>query len=464
MTRLLTPLSALALLTVLAPAPPAASAAASASSGALVRLLHDGRFDEAESRLAGVARGPADPEQAFLHAFVVYWRLLYDDDNPALQAEFGRRLARATEIAEGAAAASPRNAEHALWAGMSRLMNGQLLAAQKKAMPAAMEAKRARAHLERAVALDPRLDDARFGLGTYNYLADQLPALAKGLRVLLAIPGGDRDAGLQQLDRAARHGERFGLEARLALVSLYSSRREKKMVAALRQVDLLLARQPRTIAALHAAARILVGVGHVRRAADLLDEALGRAGGAEPPVVANLRYLRARAELAALRPDLAEQWLEPIRPASIPLTLRDDIQAVRAEIVATRKAIEPGLWARVETAVGSADSARSDVQEARALLAARPDDPAVALVAARALVLAGRGAEALPVLSRAIASGRLPGAWMGPAQVLAGNAADLAGQRARALEWYRKALQAPAFVAKDAPHLYLARPYVARGA
>jgi hypothetical protein len=89
----------------------------------------------------------------------------------------------------------------------------------------------------------------------------------------------------------------------------------------------------------------------------------------------------------------------------------------------------------------------------------RPDDPVAALYAGRALVLEGRAADALPLLARAEGSGRIPAPWLGPSRLLAGQAADLLGHRDAALAWYRKALESPEWVGKEAPRRWLSRPY-----
>jgi len=46
--------------------------------------------------------------------------------------------------------------------------------------------------LERALTLDPSLQDAYFGIGLYHYYAAVAPTAARVLRWLLLLPGGDR--------------------------------------------------------------------------------------------------------------------------------------------------------------------------------------------------------------------------------------------------------------------------------
>ncbi len=80
------------------------------------------------------------------------------------------------------------------WAARTgRACSGGSLRGERLA--AARDGKRIKDALERALALDPGLQDAYFGLGLYHYYADVAPADPKMLRWLLLLPGGDRARG-----------------------------------------------------------------------------------------------------------------------------------------------------------------------------------------------------------------------------------------------------------------------------
>jgi tetratricopeptide (TPR) repeat protein len=76
----------------------------------------------------------------------------------------------------------------------------------------------ARERLVRAIALDPDLADAYLGLGLYNYYADTLSAAARVLRFFMGIPGGNKQEGIEQLQRAINKGVLAPTEARFYLV------------------------------------------------------------------------------------------------------------------------------------------------------------------------------------------------------------------------------------------------------
>ena len=98
--------------------------------------------------------------------------------------------------------------------------------------------------LDRALALDPALTDAKFGLGLYEYYADVAPTAAKVLRFLLLLPGGDRARGLARMREAQHEGALLSDEAayQIHLVLLWY---ENKPREGLELLQALAARHPR---------------------------------------------------------------------------------------------------------------------------------------------------------------------------------------------------------------------------
>ena len=92
---------------------------------------------------------------------------------------------------------------------------------REERLAAARDGKRIKDALERALRIDPGLDDAYFGIGLYRYYADVAPTAAKILRFLLLLPGGNRDEGLAQMLRARTHGRLLKDEADYQLQVIY---------------------------------------------------------------------------------------------------------------------------------------------------------------------------------------------------------------------------------------------------
>lgn len=444
-----------------------AAPAGDAGARAVLALLHDGRFDEAERAAAGAAAAdPTSPEAAFLEAFVPWWRLIYDDENPALVGRLEERLVRAAKVGE--AGVSSRREGAAIWGGYSHLLLAQIRIAQKKTLDGAREARRGHRLLTEAARAAPGSAEADFGLGTYHYYAARVSALAKGLRFLFGLPAGDRDRGLAELDRAARRGALLGLEARLLRATIFAGRHERRYPDALAEHEGALGMAPDAITVLDSAARLDLSVDRPERSAARLERALERAAeapGTSPSVVAALRYQLARCDFVRFRPDRALERLEALLAVPVlPARIRREAEQLAASCrgLMARGGGVPGAepravpWKRIADALDAEAAGGPEGSLALLRVVARefPADPVAALFLGRALVRSERGAEALEPLLSADRSHALPPAWVGPCRLLAGRAADLAGRRARAKELYREATKAPPFIASGAPYYH----------
>jgi len=94
------------------------------------------------------------------------------------------------------------------------------------------KARQGRVHLEKAVALDPTLEDAYMGLGMYDYFADRMPAAVKPFAYLMVGMWGNRQRGLHYLQRTREHGRAARMEATSILAAIYASQNEQDWDAA----------------------------------------------------------------------------------------------------------------------------------------------------------------------------------------------------------------------------------------
>ncbi len=123
---------------------------------------------------------------------------------------------RAIELAEAKLRENVTPEMH-LYAGMGWALRARLLGLHGERLATARAGVRAREHFLRALALDAQLADAQMGLGLYNYFVDTLSPVVKVLRILLGIPGGDKQKGIRQLEAAITGGKLTGVEARFYL-------------------------------------------------------------------------------------------------------------------------------------------------------------------------------------------------------------------------------------------------------
>lgn len=201
-------------------------------------VILDARFDQVEPELRR-ACGPA-PEEAcdVLAATAVWWRILLDPESHALDREFETAVTRAITTTEAWTVRAPDSAEAWFYLGGAYAARVQWRVLRNEKLAAARDGKRIRQALERAIELDPSLDDAYFGIGMYKYYADVAPTAAKILRFLLLLPGGDRQVGLQEMLRARDRGRLLQGEAdyQLHVIYLWYERqtpRALKLLAAL---------------------------------------------------------------------------------------------------------------------------------------------------------------------------------------------------------------------------------------
>jgi tetratricopeptide (TPR) repeat protein len=124
-------------------------------------------------------------------------------------------------------------AEMQFYAGMGDAFSSRLFGLRGENRAAARAGVHAREHFLRAIQLDPKLVDAEFGLGLYNYYADTLSAIAKLLSFFMGIPGGNKQEGIRQLEHDIAQGVLTPAAARFYLalnLHRYDQQYEKALV------------------------------------------------------------------------------------------------------------------------------------------------------------------------------------------------------------------------------------------
>jgi len=211
--------------------------------------IFDARFDDVPALLAsacasdGAARtasrtGPQAPAEAcqLLEAVAIWWRIQLDSNNRSHDDEFRMRADAAIAAIDEWTMREPMRAEAWFYLGGAYGARAQWRVLRGERLSAARDGKRIKDSLERALAIDPQLQDAYFGIGLYHYYADVAPAAAKFLRWLLLLPGGDRVKGLEEMLRARQDGELLESEAdyQLHLIYLWYEKRPDRALALLR--------------------------------------------------------------------------------------------------------------------------------------------------------------------------------------------------------------------------------------
>jgi tetratricopeptide (TPR) repeat protein len=239
-------LAALVCAATVTSAPAALRPQALSQAPALARIYNDildARFDAAERQVREGCGGAPPVACEILATVAMWWRIQMDPAGTGLDNELRAGTDRAIAAAQEWTKREPRRGEAWFYLGAAYAVRVQLRALRGERLAAARDGKRIKDALERALELDPSIEDAHFGIGLYHYYADIAPAALKLLRWLLLLPGGDREEGLAEMLQTRDRGELLRGEAdyQLHLVYLWY---EKQPDRALALLDELCTRYP----------------------------------------------------------------------------------------------------------------------------------------------------------------------------------------------------------------------------
>ena len=188
---------------------------------AIYDTIMQARFADANTALGSVCPPAPTPACDSLREVALWWEIQENEHSRVLDSRLQTAATTAVASAERWTTQDPRNAEAWFYLAGAYAPVSQWRVLRGERLTAARDGKRIKDGLERALELNPMLQDAWFGIGLYHYYADVAPAALKFLRFLLLLPGGDRVKGLQEMLRAREHGELLRGEADYQLHWLY---------------------------------------------------------------------------------------------------------------------------------------------------------------------------------------------------------------------------------------------------
>ena len=235
--------SALVLLLVFLPGSAGAQTSGLTAGPQLARVydaILDARFDRVPALLTQTC-GPnlAPPEACQLLDLVsLWWQIQLDPKNRVLDEPFQTRSDAAIAAIEAWTRREPTRAEAWFYLGGAYGARAQWRVLREERLAAARDGKRIKNSLEQALALDPSLRDAYFGIGLYHYYADVAPAALRMLRWLLLLPAGNRVQGLEEMLRARKDGQLLQSEAdfQLHLIYLWYEKQPERALQLLRDL------------------------------------------------------------------------------------------------------------------------------------------------------------------------------------------------------------------------------------
>lgn len=156
-----------------------------------------------------------------LREVALWWEIQQDLSNRQLDATLQEVATRAIATATAWTTREPQRGEAWFYLAGAYAPLSQWRVLRNEKLTAARDGKRIKESLERALALDPSLNDAWFGIGLYHYYAGVAPAALKFLRFLLLLPGGDREQGMREMLRTREQGQLLRGEADFQMHWLY---------------------------------------------------------------------------------------------------------------------------------------------------------------------------------------------------------------------------------------------------
>jgi tetratricopeptide (TPR) repeat protein len=206
--------------------------------------FYQGGTDGALARLAELSDGaPDDPIGPYLESLVLSWKIQQHPGRTNLDDELKRWTTRSIALSAARLAADPKDARAYLGRGASHGVRSRVALFRGRRQEAARESVGMREDLLKVRELDPDCKDALYGLGLYDYYVDVLPRLAKILLFFVGMPAGNRSKGLASIE-ASVHGTLFhGTEA-LARLYKIDAFYEKRMDKAYREIGELRSRYP----------------------------------------------------------------------------------------------------------------------------------------------------------------------------------------------------------------------------
>lgn len=200
-------------------------------------LLMEGDPDAAIQAFHSVqASDPESPLGDLLVADAVWWKIYFASadlidpevfdvvttETTSYDSQFNELVNSVIRKAQARIGARQDVARNELYLGMAYGLQARLLGLRGQDLPTARAGKKMRATLLKALEDDSSLNDVYLGMGIYNYFVDTLPAIVKVIRWFIGLPGGSRDRGLQQIERAANYGDLARGEARFYLAKDFS--------------------------------------------------------------------------------------------------------------------------------------------------------------------------------------------------------------------------------------------------
>lgn len=242
-----------------------------------IELIYNLRLEEADQHFERiVAAEPDNPVGHFFLAMVAWWRVLVDLDSTAQDPAFYDLLEECIRVCDRRLKQDPMDFDAILFKGGAIGFRARLRGNRGDYLKAAADGLKCLPLLRKSRELAPANKDILFGQGIYNYFAEVIPRRYPIVRpVMVLLPDGDREKGLEQIEEVVREGQYAQTEAAYFLAQIYRMFEEDQL-AALEYLEYLHERYPDNALFHRYRARTLAEVGRWSRAVPLYEEYVDR--------------------------------------------------------------------------------------------------------------------------------------------------------------------------------------------
>ena len=186
-------------------------------------LLYNFEFAQANVLFSQIdQRFPEHPIGPFLGALNTWWQILNDLSDESLDDEFYRQMDVVIARSDRLLRRDRRNFDAMFFKGAALGFRGRLRSNRGEWWRAAMDGVRAMDYVFAVADSDPGNADFGFGRGLYDYYASVVPERFPYTRpAMVFFPRGNRERGLELLERTAREGRYIQTEAAYFLLQIY---------------------------------------------------------------------------------------------------------------------------------------------------------------------------------------------------------------------------------------------------
>jgi len=196
--------------------------------------IYNIEFDAADREFAQIiALRPDHPAGYFFQAMTQWWRILSNFDDESKDEQFYSLIERVVRVCEQRLKRDKNDVTALFFKGGAIGFRGRLRVNRGKWLAAADDGVTALSAIRKAHELDANNTDVLLGIGIYNYYAEVVPTQYPILKpIMLFLPSGNKQKGLDQLEQAAASAKYAKVEAMYFLLQTYFSY-EKQYVKAL---------------------------------------------------------------------------------------------------------------------------------------------------------------------------------------------------------------------------------------